>query len=75
MFVFVFSSIDFCLYLQKVKTANIVLISMLGVQKRSVVQYAEITIVLLEILFQVNYLNVMKYLNFITKPSSVLYYC
>ena len=75
MFVFVFSSIDFCLYLQKVQTANIVLISMLGVQKRSAVQYAEITIVLLEILFQVNYLNVMKYLNFITKPSSVLYYC
>ena len=55
-----------CLFFQVLIFVNIykkaqlrifVLISKLGVQKRSVVQYAEIKIVLLKTLIQVNYLT------------------
>ena len=66
-----------CLFFQVLTFVNIYIKSKLqifvykiGVQKMSALQYAGINIVLLKILFQVNYLNTIKYLNFITKYNS-----
>ena len=66
-----------CLFFQVLTFVNIykksklqIFVYKIGVQKMSALQYAGINIVLLKILFQVNYLNTIKYLNFITKFNS-----